>query len=63
MRSYSMLETIPANGQPGARRFYIDGRRVTFAQWWRLESRAARVDSFATACLGGRWHFRKEARA
>lgn len=59
MRSFAMLESLPVDGYPGQRRFYIDGERVAFREFYLLDIHAKRTDSFRSSREGNRWHFRK----
>lgn len=62
MRSFDLLEVRPLEGHPGRARWYIDGRRVPFSRYYRLQDEAHYCDSFKTERKGNRWHFRKVAR-
>lgn len=59
MRSFDMLDSLPVEGKPGQRRFYIDGERVPFKVFQQIDTHAKRTDSFKSARCGDRWHFRK----
>lgn len=59
MRKFEVLETVPANGKPGRRRYYVNGERVSFCYFYELEQACSRADSFSTDQQGNRWHFRK----
>ena len=62
MRSFDMLEVRPVDGRGGKARYYIDGKRVRFAEYYKLNDAAHHQDSFKTERKGPRWHFRKVAR-
>jgi len=59
MRSFAMLDSLPVDGKPGERRFYIDGERVPFKVFFQVDTHAKRTDCFQTDRVGDRWHFRK----
>lgn len=53
MTSYQLLES---HGPDLARRrFYIDGERVNFGEYWRFVNMTARHDCFQTLRRGNRW--------
>lgn len=60
MKHHAMKETLPVTGKAGHRRFYIDGQRVPFFRYWKMDDAARRADSFRTQRVGDRWHFSKQ---
>ncbi len=58
MATHTLLESAPVDGYR-RRLWYVDGQRVPFFTFWKLEQRARRADSFSTTRAGDRWQHRK----
>ena len=50
------------NTRTGARRWYVDGRRVRFWRFYRIKEDARRVDTFQTVTRGALVRFYCNAR-
>ena len=53
MTQYTLARSHDAEG--AHRRYYVDGRRVSFARFFEVDQRAVRQDSFTTRRRGDRW--------
>lgn len=58
MKSFAMLETFDIDPENRVSRYFIDGVRVTPAEYRKLKENCARQDTFHTYTFAGRYHNR-----
>jgi hypothetical protein len=58
MKSFAMLISQPVDQETGERRFFIDGQRVTAAEYSKLAYNAKRCDTFRSYQFANRFHIR-----